>query len=273
MKLSSHSSQSITKMLAIGNSGSGKTGALASLVEAGYELAILDYDNGLDILRNVLEEKDRSVVGSVASSSPSLLDSVEFETLIERRKMVAGQLVLDGAPSVLPRTLKLLNDWPGLGPISSWPESRILVLDSLTFLAKAAFEWVDFTFHYKDPRQTYGETQKRIENLLGLLYSPSVPCNVYVASHIMFVDISEGVVKGYPTAVGRALSPQIPRYFNTVVEFRVQGAGPTAKRVIATRPTGLIDLKTSTLPTGIPGELPIETGLATLFRVLQGGKK
>ncbi len=260
-KLSAHPSQSVTKMLAIGNSGSGKTGALASLVRAGYELAILDYDNGLDILRSALGVDNTHVEGQYPE--------VEFETLIEKRKMVAGQLVLDGLPSVLPRTLKLLNDWPGLGPVSTWGPKRVLVIDSLTFLSKAIFEWVEATFHYKDGRQNYMEAQKRIENLLGLLYSPTIPCNIYVASHITYIDVAEGVAKGYPACVGRALSPQIPRYFNTVVEFRIQGAGSMAKRIIATRPSGLIDLKTATLPNAIPGELPVDTGLATLFRLLQ----
>ena len=52
--LGQHQSSDIVKMLFIGPSGAGKTGALASLASAGYNLRILDMDNGLDVLANVL---------------------------------------------------------------------------------------------------------------------------------------------------------------------------------------------------------------------------
>ena len=47
--LSKHQSSEFTKLLLMGDSKSGKTGALASLVLAGYKLRILDFDNGLEI--------------------------------------------------------------------------------------------------------------------------------------------------------------------------------------------------------------------------------
>lgn len=263
--LNSHPSQTATKLLAVGDSGTGKTGALASLVEAGYTVAILDFDNGLDILVNVLQSKPNGA---------DLLSKVHYETCIDKRKMVAGQLVPDGIPGAFSKALNTLNNWPELGPVSTWDDSRILVIDSLTFCAKAAFAWVEATFNYKDARQTYGETQKRLENFLSLLYSPEVKCNVIVNTHISYIELLEGEkMKAYPSAVGKALSPQIPRYFNTVVEYRTLGIGPATKRVISTRPSGTIDVKTSALPSSIPAELPVETGLATLFKALQGTAK
>jgi hypothetical protein len=45
-------------MLAIGDSKAGKTGALVSLVQAGYKLAIiLDLDNLLDVLAGYINQK------------------------------------------------------------------------------------------------------------------------------------------------------------------------------------------------------------------------
>ena len=49
--LSAHQSNDYVKLLLCGDSGSGKSGALASLVGAGYKLRILDMDNGLDSLK------------------------------------------------------------------------------------------------------------------------------------------------------------------------------------------------------------------------------
>ena len=51
-----HTSQSTVKLLLFGNSKTGKTGSLASLVAAGYYLRILDFDNLLGILRTKVLE-------------------------------------------------------------------------------------------------------------------------------------------------------------------------------------------------------------------------
>ena len=49
-KLSAHKESKPFKGMIIGDSGSGKTGSLASLAAAGYKLVIMDFDSGLDIL-------------------------------------------------------------------------------------------------------------------------------------------------------------------------------------------------------------------------------
>jgi Tfp pilus assembly pilus retraction ATPase PilT len=45
-----HESNELVKILVAADSGSGKTGSLASLVDAGFNLRILDFDNGLSVL-------------------------------------------------------------------------------------------------------------------------------------------------------------------------------------------------------------------------------
>mgnify|MGYP001496439716 CR=1 FL=1 len=47
--LADHHASSLVKMLYIGDSGTGKTGSLVSLVDAGYKVHVLDMDNGLDV--------------------------------------------------------------------------------------------------------------------------------------------------------------------------------------------------------------------------------
>lgn len=265
--LSNHQSQSSTKMLLIGDSGSGKTGALASLVEAGYELIILDFDNGLDILVNILKEK---------SNSAELLSHITYATCTDKLKAVGGRFIPDGPPKAFPRALKLLTEWKteteDLGKSSEWGPEKILVIDSLTMMCKAAFRYVEVINAFKDGRQTYGEAQRLIESMLGLLYSESIKANVIVSSHITFIDTDGGLTKGYPSSIGKALSPQIPRYFNTVLEAKTKGTGANARHVILTQPDGLIELKNSAAPGKVPVELPLETGLATFFKIVQGDK-
>ena len=47
--IAKHISADVTKLLLVGDSGSGKTAALAALANAGKNLRILDYDDGLDL--------------------------------------------------------------------------------------------------------------------------------------------------------------------------------------------------------------------------------
>ena len=53
---SKHKSTEYTKLLLVGDRGAGKTSALASLANAGYNLRILDFDDGLSILPEFLDD-------------------------------------------------------------------------------------------------------------------------------------------------------------------------------------------------------------------------
>jgi len=256
--LSQHQSNEFTKMLLEGDSGSGKTGALTSLVAAGYKLRILDMDNGLETLK-----------GYVLKECPENIEAVEFRTLRDRYKSSPVGPVVDGQPKAFVDALKMLDRWKyddvDLGSPSSWGSEVIVVLDSLTFLSDAAFSWAQgLNPSAKDPRQWYGTAQDAVEKVLALLTSPNFETNVIVISHIKYMETPEGT-KGYPTAVGSALSPVIPRYFNSVAMCRTNSRG---ERRIQTATTGMVDLK-NPKPFEMKKEYPLETGLADFFAVLR----
>lgn len=268
--LSNHSAQNITKMLLIGNSGSGKTSALASLALAGYNLRILDFDAGTDILLNLLKD------------DPAAMDRVIYEPCMDKMKNQGGTLVPDGVPKAFPLALRLLTHWKmeetrapdgsiwpayDLGPVSSWGEKDIIVIDSLTHCGAAAMRYGSIIAPNKDKRMDYYTAQTYVENLISMLYSSEIKCNVIVLSHITFIG-EDGAERGYPAAVGKALSPKIGTYFNTILQANVIGAGAGAKRTIRTQPDGLVDLKNSA-PIGMPATLPLETGLADFFSIVR----
>ena len=85
--LAEHQSSEFTKLLLIGDSGSGKTGSLSSLVKAGYKLRVLDMDNGLDSLRLYCKR-----------DCPDKLGNVEFRTLRDKMKSSPIGPVVDGSP-------------------------------------------------------------------------------------------------------------------------------------------------------------------------------
>jgi hypothetical protein len=266
--LAQHQSNEYTKMLVEGDPGSGKSGGLVSLVQAGYELRILDYDNGLDPLKE-----------QILHHCPEKINNVEYRTLRDKRKSTPDGAIIDGLPRAFIDGVKMLDRWKyktddgteiDYGVPATWGPKRILVLDSLTFFADSAFDWREPLVPRSrdgkyDQRAVYKDSQDAVENVLALLTSESFRTNVIVNTHIRYVENEDGTRKGYPTAVGAALSPQIPAYFNSVALCRTK---PGGKRVIQTAATALIDLK-NPKPFAMQPEYPIETGLADFFAVLR----
>lgn len=258
-KASEHHSSGITKMLLIGESGSGKTGALASLAAAGYKLRIIDMDGGLDFLMREMRKRH-----------PAQLDNIEFETVRDKLKSAGSAgVIASGIPNGYTKAVSFMDKWSDGTKPSEWGKDHILVLDSLTFFANAAFRWKEaLNPGAKDPRQIFYSAQDAVEDVLALLTSDEMQTNVIVTSHVRWMERQDGSTKAFPSAIGGALSPKIPTYFNTLVLCETSGQGATVKRQIKTAPTIFMDLKNPAGTDMLPA-LPIETGLATFFKTVQ----
>lgn len=254
-----HKSSEFVKLLFIGNSGSGKTGALTSLVKAGYKLRIIDLDSGLDALINHVKDECQDK-----------LNAIEFQTFRDQMKMTPQGPKVRGAPASYMNTLTALEKWPDdNSDPSTWGADTILVLDSLTNAGRAAFQWARATNPTsKDPRQWYKAAQDLIEDLIANLTSDSFATNVIVISHIEMTETSTGMTKGYASSIGKALGPKLPRFFNTMILSETSGSGKAVKRRLKTFPTAMIDLK-NPAPMRIEAEYPIETGMADIFKLLK----
>jgi len=97
-----------------------------------------------------------------------------------------------------------------------------------------------------------------------LLTSGSFKTNVIVNAHVRYSTGDDGRNKGYPNAIGSALGPTIPRYFN----HWAQCENKTGKRTIQTAATAMFDLK-NTKPFEMEKTYDISTGLADFFAVLR----
>lgn len=243
---------------------SGKTGALASLAQAGYNLRILDLDNGLDILANLLKDP-KSRYGREA------LARVMFETVTDSMQNVAGKLVPKSA-TVWQRMTALLNKWPDCGPVSTWTTNDILVIDSLSMLANAAMNFV-LSMNARlgqQPRQSdWYQGQQMLESLCQMLFDEGIKCNIIVNCHIVYIGEDTNLERGYPATLGKAFSPKIGSYFNTILMAKTIGRGASAKHSILTRTQGVVELKNSS-PNTVLAEYPLETGLADYFKAVRG---
>lgn len=260
--LDHHQSSDFTKLLLIGDSKSGKTGALASLALAGYKLRILDYDNGLDILAQLVRKHD-----------PSKLANVEFRTLRDQYSMTPLGPLIMGTPKAFTEGSRMIAEWKydnvNLGKPEEWGPECIFVLDSFTFFSDAAFAFREPLVPKSkdgkyDVRAVYKDAQDAVESILAVLTSEHFRTNVIVTSHVRYVENPDGTKKGYPSSVGAALSPLIPRYFNSMALCQ----NLAGKRVIQTVSTGMIDLA-NPAPFKMAPQLPIEEGLATFFKTLR----
>lgn len=255
--LSSHQSNDFVKLLLCGDSGSGKSGALTSLVAAGYKLRILDLDNGLDSLKTF-----------VMKECPALVDNVEFRTLRDNYKMTAKGPEVD-KPKAFAAAMKMLNEWKyddvDFGRPADWGPDVICVVDSLSFLSDAAFDMAQgLNPTAKDPRQWFYSAQQAIESFLAMITSESFRTNVIITAHVRYSTNDDGSTKGYPNAVGSALGPTIPRYFN----HWAQCLNKAGKRTIQTAATSMLDLK-NTAPFKMEKSYDISDGLAQFFAVLR----
>jgi hypothetical protein len=266
--LADHHSGKIVKVLYMGDSGTGKTGSLTSLVNAGYKLHILDLDNGIDVL-----------VEYVKHECHNRIKNIDYET--RRDKIKAGPVgpLVDGVPKAYIQSLQLMTKWNDktvdppvdIAPCD-WGPEHVFVLDSFTGLGRAAFNWAKgISPMVKDPRQWYHMAQQACEQVLALLTSEAFNCNVVVIAHVAFMESSDGTMRGYANSIGKAIGPIIPTYFNTMVLAQSTRVGQDAKRTIATVPTSMIDLK-NPAPFKVDKELPLGTGLATLFETLKETK-
>lgn len=274
--LINHHVANVTKLLLIGESGSGKTSALASLARAGYNLRIADFDNGTDILANLLRNE------------PEAQARVVYEPLTDKLVASNGETRLANAQkSAFKRGLDLFTHWKmgetlgpsgeiypayDLGKPADWGADTVLVVDSLTMLSNAAQRYTDAMFPAKDKRMAIYNAQQYIEQVLALLYSDAITCNVIVLAHVKEITDEDGdVQEAYPASIGTALSKKIGAYFNNVASVTMTLKGSTEVRTINTKTQSPLLLK-CTAPTAALKNYPHETGLADFFLALRGGK-
>jgi hypothetical protein len=290
------------KTLFIGDTGTGKTGALASLAAAGYNLRILDLDKGLDILlgkNGYLRHPNSPYV----KQNPKVLENLRYFTFTEPMANVNGQL-FPRAATVWSNTMKTLSNWEEkdkdgkviekLGPLSSWTDKDVLVIDSLSMLSQAAMNFnlamngalLKVRSGFEGQRDM-NAAQDLIRKFLMMLYDASVKCNVIVISHVKYTNEitvrkqegdeakqeNYGTPQGYPNAIGAALSPQIGRWFNSMLIARSEVYGPVTKHKIFTSAQntgGIVINAKSSAPLTVKGSYPLETGLADYFRDVRG---
>lgn len=262
--LSQHQSSKFVKLLNMGDPSSGKTGALTPLVEAGYKLAIWDFDNGLDSLFQFVRNK-----------CPDKLGNVHYMTLRDKFKQLNNDIVYDGIPTAFSTALKLLDNWSppqadeSLGKPGCFGPEWICVFDTLSFFSDSCYRYFDaMNPGAKDKRQIYFLAQTALAEVFDLLTSSNFQSHVIVNAHLTYDVNQYGAQKAFARTVGSALNGKISSWFNGAVLTETQGSGKDMKRQIRFPSNGIVDLRNPAPFKLTQDTLPISTALADYFKAV-----
>lgn len=228
------------KAIIAAESGTGKTGSLWSLADAGFKLKIFDADRGAPILASILKD------------NPKALANVEVCSFTDKytRDTASGFMKPAGTPKAWSGMIDALNKWPDdpKTGICDWGWDTVAVFDSLTMFSRRALTYAQFLEgkgRWKPELQHYGVAMAQIEALFGQLYGDHVKCHVLWLTHVKqeykTTDLGDGKtqeewVGAFPSTIGKALNAVIPRYVNDILTVKVTGEGPNSKRYISTKP-------------------------------------
>lgn len=219
------------KVAVCGDSGSGKTGLLSTLANAGYRVCVADFDDGLGILGAYLTKEGKKNVHFLKfANDPEPTGRSAYGKF--------ASLVVNGWK----------DDEEDLGKIQEWGPDTVLAIDTGTFFGKAAVQ--DIFWRKKKPldsqpdRGEWYEASRMVEQRLATLCSDAVKCHVVVNFHIRSYEDDYGKAKWWPSCVATTLSREVGGYFNTVVRLDVKMKGNEPYRVIRTVSDNRMDLKT-----------------------------
>ncbi len=269
------------KLILAGNSGDGKTGALASLAAAGFSLRVADMDNNSGILTGLLKTDPNSPYIKANKDVGKMLTSVV--PVSEERGLIGvppnAKMGIKKATAWL-RLSSLLENWDDgtqkLGPITSWTTQDVLVIDTFSKTSRAAMNFhlsLNGRLNQKPTLYDFGDAQELLRCLLDIICAPEVQCNVVLNCHVDYGETKSGVPTEFPMSIGNALGPQIATYFGSLLRVVNQpkgmGTARTYERKLLTVPTSPLGVKTSA-PYSAKQEYGIEHGLAEYFAAVRG---
>jgi hypothetical protein len=269
----------------------GKTGAVVSLLNAGYKVRVLDFEGNYDVLLNY--------------AKPEFLKNLDIATFQDVQTSDGSTpFDSDKAPKEMAysKALQQLKDWKtdidgqpaSLGAAYTWGPDTVLVVDNLTRLGEMSFRRARRILNKRAGQvdvKAWGLGVDELVNFLGWLTRKTNKFHLVVLAHWQMLgpdipmsskdedtDIKDLKVqiateraamletKLFPKGVTKENSRNIGSLLPVLLEAKRVVNGSKVKRVLLTETDEAIDLA---FP--VPGaekSYPIETGLATIFELL-----
>lgn len=268
--LDEHSTTDVVKMILIGDSGTGKTGSLVSLVKAGYKLRIMDFDGLLRVL-----------VEQIKRQCPEKMKNVSYLSFADKLKVTASGPQPDGPPKAFNNALQALMRWKDgdkdLGNPGEWGPDTVLVIDTFTRVSDCALRWGEFmtpvgSSGKQDGRAPFYTAQGVLLELMTLLNAESFHTNVILVAHVAYQDRGDGTIRGFPRAVGKAINAEIPTFFETILVAERSGTGNASVRTIKAVTNGMVETKSPILDAHpeLKEPMMLNEALAKYFKAARG---
>lgn len=216
--------------LIMGPAGTGKTFSVGTLVEAGLEVFYLGLEPGLESLLGFFTDRGKPVPPNlhwhqVEGQKASFLDLMENARKVNTMSLESLAKVVDPNRSkydTFTKILTALNDFKcdrtgqSFGCTDTWGPNRVLVMDGMAGLARAAMSLVIGGKAVAN-QSDWGIAQKQIETLLFMLTN-QLKCHFVLISHVeRETDQVLGGTKIMLSTLGNKLAPKLPPMFSDVI--------------------------------------------------------
>jgi hypothetical protein len=217
-------------ILLMGESGSGKTYSLRSLIDAGLELFVIQTEPGGTVLEDLPSEKyHRHYIAPAAPSWEAMLDSAKKINTLSMKSLCDLPGINKSEYAQWMEVISTLGNFQcekcgkAFGDASTWDASRVLVIDSLSGLNLMAMDLVVGSKPVKSMAD-WGIAMDNLSRLINKVTSDT-KCHFILTAHLEPErDEVTGRIQNMPSTLGKKLAPVIPRFFDNVIQTVREGS-------------------------------------------------
>jgi uncharacterized membrane protein len=217
------------KVLLMGGTGTGKTYCLRTLIEAGITPFIIFSEPGMESISDLPGHQYhyKYIAPTISNWSAlekigDLVNKMSYEALIKMSD--ANRTNYHQWIDVIKTNNDFVCDECGehFGDVQKWGTNRALVMDSLTGFSEMAIRLV-IGGKVARSQSDWGIGQEMVRKVLDAWTTGTRCWFVLTAHEAREQDQVTGAIKIMASTLGRALAPEIPRYFSDVIECTREG--------------------------------------------------
>ena len=249
------------KTMLLGATGTGKTHAISTIIDAGVKPFVIFTEPGMSTLSKVLKEggypEDAAAWHYISPASQDFRSMISMSENLNKMSFEMITKMADPNKRQFLQWVELLrtcedfvDDRTGehFGNVGDWSTDRCLVIDSLSGLNDMAMALIVGG----RPTRSMPDWMVAQNNLLGFLNKicTDTDCHFVLTGHLeREQDEVSGGIQLMASTLGKKLAPKIPRYFDEVVMCK-----HTMDKFIWSTAEGNADLKSRVLP--ISNDIP-----------------
>jgi hypothetical protein len=217
-------------VLLMGPAGTGKTHGIGTLVDTGIQTFYFGMEAGMESLLGYYTDRGLAIPANLhwhkmAAPKASFTEMKDAAQKINTLSLEGLAKLQDGNRMKYNQFVQLfdvLNNFPDdrdgkkYGAVDEWKQDRVLVIDGMTGLGRAAMSMVIGGKPVRS-QSDWGIAHDQLEGLLRML-TDNCPCHFVLLGHVeRETDEVLGGVKLMISTLGKKLAPKIPSMFSDVI--------------------------------------------------------